>query len=230
MTDLTTTLRQVGANTYDFFVLPGDFVMSQFAEHAPVVATKLGFVGDEQSAMSSVVVSLLIWILLAVAARKVVSLWQNIVRIVSAMIRTASFRISLAPRKLKMELMCRLRRLFPRQSSGAGAAPEVKLDDLDLAVLQSTAAHGPAFTTSAPELAGEFPLRPTQLQRSLDKLSNSKMLDHATDSTEGYKTYRLSQSGAYFIRLWERQVRARYSPYSLPPQSTELRFKIPKLP
>ncbi len=231
MTDLTTTLRQVGTTIYDLFVLPGDFVMSQFAEHAPEIATKPGFVGVEHSEMLSVVVSLLIWFLLAVVVRKVVRLWQNIVRIVSATIRTASFRISLATRKLKMELMCRLRRLFPRQSSGADAVPELKLDDLDLAVLRSTAAHGPAFTTSAPELAGEFPLRPTQLQRSLDKLSNSKMLDHATDSTEGYKTYRLSQSGAYFIKMWQRQVRASYRPYSLsPPNRSELRFRIPKLP
>ena len=142
MTDLTTTLRQVGTTIYDVFVWPGDFLMSQLAVHAPVVTAKLGFVGDEQSDMLPVVASLLIWFLLAVVVRKILRLWQNIVRIVSVMIKTISFRILLTTRILKMGLMSRLQRLVPRRSNGAYAVPEVEFDDLDMAVLQSTAARG----------------------------------------------------------------------------------------
>ena len=207
MMDSTTNLRQVGNAIYDVFVLPGDFVLSQFAAQAPVVAAKLGFVANDQSDMLPVILSLLIWFLLAVVVMKILRLWQNFVRIVSAIIRTISFRISLATRNPRMRMMCRLRRLIPRRSNGADAVPEVEFDDLDLAVLKFTAAHGPAFTTSVPDLADQFPLRPAQIQRSLDKLSSNQMLDHATGSTDGFQTYRLSESGAYFMRIWQRKER-----------------------
>ncbi len=207
ITDLTTILRQFGNAVYNIFVLPGDFLLSQFAAHAPRVAAKLGFVGDDQSDMLLVVLSLLIWFLLAVVVMKILRLWQNFVRISNAMIKTISFRISLATRNLKMRLMCRLRRLIPRRSNRDDAVSEVEFDDLDLAVLRSTAACGPGFTTSAPELADQFPLRPAQIQRSLDKLSSNKMLDRSTGSTDGFETYRLSQSGAFFLAMWQRKER-----------------------
>ncbi len=207
ITDSTTTLRQVGNAIYDVFVLPGDFVLSQFAAQAPAVAAKLGFVGNDPSDMLLVVVSLLIWFLLAIVVMKILRLWQNFVRIASAMIKTISFRISLATRNLKMRLMCRLPRLIPQRSNRVDAVPEVEFDDLDLAVLRSTAARGPGFTTSALELTDQFPLRPAQIQRSLDKLSSNKMLDHATRSTDGIETYRLSQSGGFFMAMWQRKER-----------------------
>ncbi len=207
ITDLTTILLQFGNAAYNIFVLPGDFLLSQFAAHAPQVAAKLGFVGDDQSDMLLVVLSLLIWFLLAVVVMKILRLWQNFVRIASAMIKTISFRISLAIRTLKMRLMCRLRRLIPRRSNRVDVVPEVEFDDLDLAVLRSTVACRPGFTTSAPELADQFPLRPAQIQRSLDKLSSNKMLDRATGSTDGFETYRLSQSGAFFMAMWQRKER-----------------------
>ena len=207
MTDLTPILRQVGTTIYDVFVWPGDFVLSQFAALAPAVAAKLGLVGNDQSDILPVVVALLFWFLLAVVVMKILRLWQNFVRIVSAIIRTISFRISLATRNPRMRMMCRLRRLIPRRSNGADAVPEVEFNDLDLAVLKFTAAHGPAFTTSVPDLADQFPLRPAQIQRSLDKLSSNQMLDHATGSTDGFDNYRLSESGAFFMRMWQRKER-----------------------
>lgn len=207
ITDSTTTLRQVGNAIYDVFVLPGDFVLSQLAAQAPAVAAKLGFVGNDPSDILLVVVSLLIWFLLAIVVMKILRLWQNFVRIASAMIKTIFFRISLATRNLKMRLMCRLRRLIPQRSNRVDAVSEVEFDDLDLAVLRSTAARGPGFTTSALELADQFPLRPAQIQRSLDKLSSNKMLDRATGSTDGFETYRLSHSGAFFMAMWQRKER-----------------------
>ena len=206
-TDLTTILQQVGNTIYDVFVSPGDFVLSQIAAHTPVVAATLGIVGDDRSELLLVVLSLFSWLLLAVVISKILRLGQNVVRIVGAIFRTIAFRISLTAQNLKMRLMCRLLRVIPRRSNRVDAVPEVQFDDLDLAVLRSAAACGPGFTTSAPELADQFPLRPAQIQRSLDKLSSNKMLDHATGSTDGFETYRLSQSGAFFMAMWQRKER-----------------------
>jgi hypothetical protein len=205
--DFTANLREIGNTIHDVFVLPGEFLLSQFAVQAPVVAVKLGFVGDNQSGILTVILSVLIWLLLAVVLTKLVTLWLNILRVVSAMMRTVSFRISLATRNFKTGLMCRLRRLIPRRSRSADAAAEVEFDNLDLAVLRSAATCGPGFATSAPELADQFKLRPSRIQRSLDKLSSNKMIDHVAGATDGFKTYRLSQSGAYFVAMWQRKGR-----------------------
>jgi hypothetical protein len=83
----------------------------------------------------------------------------------------------------------------------------VELDDLDMAVLRSTAACGPGFATSAPELAEQLLMRPAQIQRRLEKLSNNKMLDTVIGSTEGFDNYRVSKSGAIFISMWQRKWR-----------------------
>ena len=59
---------------------------------------------------------------------------------------------------------------------------------------------------SAPELAEKFSRRPAQVQRSLDKLFRSRMLDSAIGSTDGFDNYRLTDSGAEFIAMWQRQT------------------------
>lgn len=207
ITDDTTILRHVGNTIYDIFVLPGDFLLSQFAGQAPAVASMLGLVGDDQSEVLPVVLSLLIWILLAVIAMKIFRLWQNILRIVTATIKAISFRISLTTCILRTALMRTVRRLIPRRSNKTYTTLDVEFDDLDLAVLRSAAACGPAFTTSAPELADQLKLRPGRIQRSLDKLSNNKMLDYVIGSTDGFETYRLSQSGAFYMAMWQRKER-----------------------
>ena len=83
--------------------------------------------------------------------------------------------------------------------------PEIDFDDLDLAVLRSAAARGPGLAMSAPEIAEKFKLRPSQVQRSIDKLRQSKMLDIVIGTTDGYENFRLSPSGATFVAMWQRQ-------------------------
>jgi hypothetical protein len=205
--DLITTLRQVGNTIYDVVVLPANFLLSEFAAHAPGVAAKLGAVGDDQSDVLPLFLSMLIWVSLAIVVTKIVKLGQNLLRIVSATIRSMSFRISLAIRNLKTRLMCGLRRLIPRRSKSVATASELEFDELDLAVLRFTVRLGPGFATSARELAEQLPLRPAQIQRSLDKLRNNEMLDHVIGSTDGFETYRLSKSGAYFMAMWQRKRR-----------------------
>ena len=206
MTDFTTSLPQIADTIYNVFVSPGDFVLSQLATHVPAAAATLGYVGEDQSDVALMVLSLLIWLLLAFLVTKFLTFLHNMLRIISAMLKMISFRISLATQNFKMRLRHRLNRFIPQRSDSAEEVPEVEFDDLDLAVLRSAAAGGPAFATSALELADQFPLRPSQIQRSLDKLSSNKMLDHTAGSTDGFETYRLSQSGAYFMAMWQQKA------------------------
>jgi hypothetical protein len=207
-TDVTTTLRQVANTIYDVFIWPGDFLLSLFAARAPAAIEDFGVIADQQSVILPLLLSLLIWLLLGLLVMKVVMVivgyCQNILRIVGATIRTISFRVSLVVARIKTSLMCGLRRLIPRRSKRNATAIEVAFDDVDLAVLRSTADCGPGITTSAPELADQMNLRPGRVQDSLDKLSKNKMLEHTTGSTDGFENYRLSQSGAYYMAMWRR--------------------------
>ena len=81
----------------------------------------------------------------------------------------------------------------------------IEFDDLDLAVLRSATMQGAGFAMSAPELAEQFRMRPAQVQRSLNKLSKNKMLAYVIGSTDGFDNYRLTDSGAAFFSMWERQ-------------------------
>ena len=204
ITDLMTILREVGNTIYKVFVLPGEFVLSWLYEFVPTAAAQLNIISDKQSALTLIVLSFLLWSLLAFAVAKMWQLLQNLIRITTAAGRTLFFRVSLAFGNLEKRVMRGLQRLIPQRSAAAVAVPEVDFDDLDLAVLHSAAARGPGFTTSAPELAEQLTYRPTQIQRSLNKLSKNKLLDGVIGSTDGFDNYRLSESGSHFVATLRR--------------------------
>ncbi|MBT8110973.1 MAG: hypothetical protein KJO27_09635 [Gammaproteobacteria bacterium] len=205
--DLMTILREVGNTIYMLFVLPGEFVLSWFSEFAPAAAAWLNSISDEQAALTIIVLSLLLWSLLAFAVAKLWLLLQNLFRIIAATGKTLLFRISLPCELLKNRLLHGLRRLIPQQTACTIAATNADFDDLDLAVLHSAAARGPGFTTSAPELAERLTYRPAQIQRSLSKLSRNKLLDGVIGSTDGFENYRLSESGSYYVAELHRNSR-----------------------
>jgi hypothetical protein len=206
--DWLTYMRDFGDTMYDVFMLPGDFLLSQLMLHLPTLALTLGVQDADSSFILLAAVSLLSWFLMGIVVGVVARFLQNLARIIGATARIASFRVSLAARNFRTWMICKIRQLIPRRRSGvADSAPEVELDDLDMAVLRSTAACGPGFATSAPELAEQLLMRPAQIQRRLEKLSNNKMLDTVIGSTEGFDNYRVSKSGAIFISMWQRKWR-----------------------
>jgi hypothetical protein len=137
---------------------------------------------------------------------------MNSIRLCNAIFLTATHRIVQGFGSLKTMLTCRLRRWLPRSgSSDITAYADVQFDKIDLAVLRTAAAQGQARLMSAPELAARFGMRPAQFQCSLQKLCSSKMLDIATiatQSSEGFDHYRLTDYGAAFISMHRRQQAA----------------------
>jgi len=206
ITNWLSNLHDLDKVMYDTFLLPGDFILSQFVAHAPTLALRLGIGGEGDGPIISAVLSLLVWLLLVVVAWKFVRLLQNVARIVNAAIRTICFRTSNGIRSVKTRLVCKFRQLIPRRgSSGADTILEVQFDNLDLAVLRTSAALAPGFALSAPELAGQLTMRPAQVQRSLDKLRKYELVDSVIGSTDGFDNYRLTQSGAFFLAVWQRR-------------------------
>ena len=150
-------LRQFGLLVREIYFAPGDFVLSKFAELAPVTATNWGVTGNGDSIMVAAVMSGLFWLLASLVAWRLYRYCRSFLRNFVALMFTAWYRIRQAAGSLKTLIVCRLREFVPsRRDDGIDAVPEIDFDDLDLAVLRSAAARGPGLAMSAPEIAEKF--------------------------------------------------------------------------
>ena len=190
----------------EFYLAPGDFLLSQFLQHAPLNAARAGIAPDADTLLLSAVVSLFFWVIVLFALWRLARLCGDVVRNVGAVLLTIRHQVGHLFGNWKTRFIIRFRDHFPyRQQSGIEAVPEIDFDDLDLAVLRSAAAGGPAFALSAPELAEKFRMRPAQVQKSLEKLRRNRMVDIVIGSTDGFQNYRLTPSGETFVSIWQRQ-------------------------
>ncbi len=177
--DWLTTLQDLGASTYETIAAAPPLLLYFTALSLPILG----------------------WFILR--------LYRNVARNVEAIFHIVIFRISHAVGNWKTRVVCKLREWLPhRRRRDSEAAPEVEFDDLDIAVLRTAAALGPGFAVNAAELAERFRLRPAQVQRSLKKLSDNKMLDFVIGSNEGFDNYRLTQMGTAFMSTWQAGQRA----------------------
>lgn len=200
------TLREFGILIREIYLAPGEFLLSKFAELAPVTAANWGIGGETEALAQVAVTSGVFWLLLSIIAWRVYRYGQSFFRNFVAVIHTAWYRGRQAAGSLKTLVVCRIRDYVPtRRDDGIDTVPEIDFDDLDLAVLRLAAARGPGLAVSAPEIAEKFKLRPSQVQQSVDKLRQNKMLETVIGSTDGYGNFRLSPSGATFIAMWQRR-------------------------
>ena len=190
----------------EIYLVPGDFVLSKFAELAPLTAASWGIANSDDSSAAAAVLSGIFWLLMAFIAWRLYRYSSSLLRNIVALYHTAWYRGRQAAGSLKTRLLCRLREFVPRRrDDGIDTTPEIDFDDLDLAVLRTAAARGPGLATSAPEIAEKFKLRPSEVQRSVDKLRRNRMLDTVIGNTDGYDNFRLSPSGATFVAMWQRR-------------------------
>ena len=212
ITNWLTNLQAAAATVYGLFLLPGDVLLSQIAVVAPSFAVSLGYDGTQYSDTATVVVASAVWALVAIIIWRVYSLVRDLVRLVVALVMSIYYRVSNFVQGVRTALVCRFRNLLPHRTSLHGTtSQEVELDDLDLAILRAVAAKGPGFAMSAPDLAQIFKVLPSQVQKSLDRLSGNKMLESVVGSTDGYDNYRVSPSGATFAAMWQRKLAAMHT-------------------
>ncbi len=201
-----TLLGAIGDVLYAVFLMPGTYLLSRFVAIAPVTALKLGITAGQTEGALPVVLSAICWFVLLLLLSAAWRVFSNWMRFANALIRTARFRLGLAIRIFKTRLLLMLRWLLPRRTVPARFEPAaVEFDELDMAVLDSVAAQGPGFALSAPELAEQLSLLPSKIERSLKKLRRNKMLDSSIGSTDGFDNYCLTEAGATYISMWQRQ-------------------------
>ena len=204
---LQLTLQSVATAIVDFLLLPGNVLLSALTTHFPGLSRGIGIEGDAGNLSQALVTSAVLWILFFVLLWIVWRLLKDIAREAGAVFLTLVHRASQELGNLKTALVCKFRGHVPvRRSQPTSTEPTLEFDDLDLAILASVAELGPGFTMSAPELADRIARRPAQIQQSLDKLFRIRMLDSAIGSTDGFDNYRLTDSGAQFISMWQERT------------------------
>lgn len=191
-TNLPVNLRDLADAAYDIFLLPGTYILSQINALAPELAIKLGIGIDGGGLALLAFVSALAWSLMGFLAWKILkSLGAQIVYV------GRRFRTFLVDNVQKTNR----RRVLKRPVT----IPEVEIDNLDMAILNTGMTLPPGLMLTAAELSGQLTRRPDQLQRRLEKLRKYGLLDGALGETDGYDNYRLTRSGITVVSMWHRQ-------------------------
>ena len=187
------------------FLFPGEALLALFALIAPETVALLTF--GKGALLVPFVLALLAWTLSALLGLMFLNFCRQVVRQVNALVLTLWYRTRMAFSNLVMRITWKLRALLPRRKkqSETMMGPTIEFDDLDMAVMRTVSAQGPGFALSAPDLAEKFTMRPAQVQRSLEKLSQNKMLDSVIGSTDGFDNYRMTDSGLAYMAMLQRQ-------------------------
>jgi hypothetical protein len=206
MDRLLTTLISVIDTAYVVFMAPGNWLASSLIEYSPSLAEVLGIASGESAGIAPLVLTIFTWMTVALLVRKLQYSVQRLAKAVGTLLMRIRFRTLIALRGCKTMLQAELaKRMRWKKSGDAPVANEFKLSRLDMMVLYRAKAGGPGFALSAAELADRLKLRPAQIQESLEKLSRHKLLDYTLSTTDGFENYRLNDTGAYILTLWQRQ-------------------------
>jgi len=208
MDRLLKILASVFDSVYLVFMTPGEWLASMSILYAPSLAASLGISAEESTVLAPLILSILSWTIIALLGRRLLYSLRGLLKAIGVMIMRVKFRTLIALHSFTTTLG--LESLMWWKDSSPEKEPEkLSLNRLDLMVLKLAKAAGPGFALSAPELAGRMNLRPAQIQECLDKLSQNSLLDFTRGSTDGYENYRLNETGAYILTMWqEYQARA----------------------
>ncbi len=191
-TNWPVNLHDLGDAAYEVFLWPGTFILSQISAHAPDLALKLGIGIDGNGVALAAFVSGMSWALLGFLS------WKTLSRVFAQAVYGG--------RRIKNFLVGQVQKANRRRVLRRPVTiPEVEIDDLDLAILNTGMTLPPGLALTAAELSGQLTRRPDQLQRRLEKLRKYGLVDGALGETDGYDNYRLTRSGITVVSMWHRQ-------------------------
>lgn len=210
ITELITLLRLAAEAILRIVSWPGEWVLTQVAAFVPGVSETLAL--NPGNSPLLIAVSLLAWLVLFLFVRAVIVFVQNIFRLIDRIKTFVRFRLSMAMMfsKRRIDSLSDIFRIWRHPEEAE--TPHVEFEDQDIAVLDAIIARGPGFAVSAPELTEQMKLRPSQVQRSLDKLCDSALLQSVIGSTDGYDNYGVTPIGEAFMQSLMRQTSPKAPP------------------
>jgi DNA-binding MarR family transcriptional regulator len=219
--ELTTLIRLAGEAVLRIVTWPGEQVLAYVADLIPGLVETLTLHPGNSPLLYAV--SLTAWLLLFLFVRGVVRFVHNVLRVIERIKTYIRFRMSMAMRfgKRRVDGLSRAFRIWRHPEEAE--TPHIEFDDQDIVVLDAIVARGPGFAVSAPELTEQLELRPSQVQRSLDKLCESALLQPVIGSTDGYDNYGVTPIGQAFLQSWLRQT----SPKNVPRPKPQIKEPKP---
>jgi len=191
---------------YRAFLLPGEVILSWIGAVSPSTASIMTL--NHGRLIVPFILALIAWTVILIIGLMISRLCRSIAWQVAAIVRTLIHRFKSWVAGLKTQLIWKYRKLFPYREIAVAHVSPLEFDDLDMAVLRKVSERGPGFTSSAPELAEIFTLRPAQVQNRLEKLTKNNMLRTVIGSTDGFDNYRLTDAGLAFVAMLQRRKAA----------------------
>ena len=210
--ELTTLIRLAAEAVLRIIAWPAEQILTYLAEYVPGIVETLAL--HPGNGLLLYAVALMSWLLVFLLLRGVVRFANNVLRMIERMKTFVRFRMSMAVKfgKRRVHILSSAFRIWRHPEEAE--TPHIEFGDQDIAVLDAIVARGPGFAVSAPELTEQLELRPSQVQRSLDKLCDSALLQSVIGSTDGYDNYSVTPIGEAFMHSWLRQT----SPKAPPPK------------
>ncbi len=198
-------MAKTAAAIYHAFLIPGEAILSLIGKISPQTEEIMRI--DYGGMIYPLIFALVAWTITLIIGLWILRFLRNLAWQTSAICHTMVHWVKMSLGNLKTKLLWKYRQFFPHKERSNHIVSQEEFDKLDIAVLRTFFQKGPGIATSAPELAEKFTLRPAQIQRRLEKLSQNQMLRSVIGSTEGYDNYRLTDSGLTFITMMQRQAR-----------------------
>ena len=197
--DLIDAAREFGRAVYDGINAPGDFVITQMTSVLPGLGP--GARGISAGALDplALLISLVAWLLLALLLLRVYRVLKRVARRCSDAFAATALRLRLAKARFSLAV----RNLLGGAGDDGLATGTVDFDGTDIAVLRIAKSQPAGYAISVPDLVAHFRLRPSVVQKSLDRLSENRLLEPVIGHTDGYENYRLTSTGAAFARSME---------------------------
>jgi hypothetical protein len=188
---LIDTARDLAHTLYGVFTFPGNVLLAYFsppeAGYGEILWPVLG-------------ISIAYWLAVALVVLRIRAWLAVFGAMLGRLAGDIAFGVEMRMRNLTRAFLKPLRWLRLRSQAAGVEAETIEFDELDMAVLKVAGDQSKGRVVSALELAESLPVRPAQLQESLERLHAFRLLDQAMSATDGYENYRLTPAGARFIR------------------------------
>ena len=199
ITDAFNGLRALGTSIYEALLLPGQLILAGFTDVAPEMLASVGTTTENGGLLYAT--TALFWLLVVFIARTGIDVANNLRFRYIRYKEAICFRLSIEWRFFRQRLERIAGYISGKRAEPIVEPPTVYFDKLDILVLEFAAAKGPGFAISAPEIAEELSLRPSEIQERLDKLTRFTMLQSVIGSTDGYENFRLTQAGETYASM-----------------------------
>jgi DNA-binding MarR family transcriptional regulator len=181
----------------EYFLIPGDFLVSWLRDAAPSLTAAAGLGTDASGTWIAGIASSVFWIAALWALYAVAIFFRDLDRALTRCVVNGYYAVTVRARAVRTFAVCTLRRLWrAAPESPGGLVQQVELSTLEGALLRAQLRTIPGSVSTARDLAVDLAVNARQAKSALDRLSRLGLVE--SGASEGAQGYRLTRSGRLF--------------------------------